>query len=114
LTFCSSAAKIYLLLQICVTSNADQHVVISCTHRSFKLLYLQLDICLDSYKQVEFIVDMNWVLVTDVYLFGTVLLIFGMGVYGLFISNVSSDTKAADDRALQNTSLFGLFLLKVT
>ncbi|CAM6043230.1 unnamed protein product [Sphagnum compactum] len=48
----------------------------------------------------------------DVYLFGTVLLIFGMGVYGLFISNVSSDTKAADDRALQNTSLFGLFLLK--
>jgi hypothetical protein len=37
---------------------------------------LQLDFCLDSYKQVEFIVAMNWVLVTDVYLFGTVLLIF--------------------------------------
>ncbi len=75
---------------------------------------LQLDFCSDSYKKVELIVAMNWVLVTDVYLFGTVLLIFGMGVYGLFISNVSSDTKAADDRALQNTSLFGLFLLKVT
>jgi uncharacterized membrane protein YqhA len=49
---------------------------------------------------------------TDVYLFGTVLLIFGMGVYGLFISNVATDTAACDDRALQNTSLFGLFLLK--
>lgn len=48
----------------------------------------------------------------DVYLFGTVLLIFGMGVYGLFISNVATDTAACDDRALQNTSLFGLFLLK--
>jgi uncharacterized membrane protein YqhA len=51
---------------------------------------------------------------TDVYLFGTVLLIFGMGVYGLFISNVATDTAASDDRALQNTSLFGLFLLKVS
>ncbi|PIN27149.1 hypothetical protein CDL12_00065 [Handroanthus impetiginosus] len=48
----------------------------------------------------------------DVYLAGTVLLIFGMGLYGLFISNVPPDLPPAIDRALKGSSLFGMFALK--
>ncbi|KGN58574.1 uncharacterized protein LOC101217857 [Cucumis sativus] len=48
----------------------------------------------------------------DVYLAGTVMLIFGMGLYGLFISNVSPDEPPSVDRALQGSSLFGMFALK--
>jgi len=46
----------------------------------------------------------------DVYLVGTVMLIFGMGLYGLFISN--EPKKGQHDRALKNTTLFGMFALK--
>lgn len=49
----------------------------------------------------------------DVYLAGTVMLIFGMGLYGLFISNVSPDVPSSVDRALKGSSLFGMFALKV-
>ncbi|KAI3448860.1 hypothetical protein Pfo_005525 [Paulownia fortunei] len=48
----------------------------------------------------------------DVYLAGTVMLIFGMGLYGLFISNVPPDVPPAIDRALKGSSLFGMFALK--
>ncbi|KAH7299001.1 hypothetical protein KP509_25G069100 [Ceratopteris richardii] len=48
----------------------------------------------------------------DVYLTGTVMLIFGMGLYGLFISNVPTSLPPSEDRALQNSSFFGMFLLK--
>ncbi|CAN6703218.1 unnamed protein product [Malus baccata var. baccata] len=48
----------------------------------------------------------------DVYLAGTVMLIFGMGLYGLFISNVPHDVPSIDDRALKGSSLFGMFSLK--
>ncbi|KVI00810.1 Uncharacterized protein family UPF0114 [Cynara cardunculus var. scolymus] len=37
----------------------------------------------------------------DVYLAGTVMLIFAMGLYGLFISNSPNNVPAADDRALK-------------
>jgi len=47
----------------------------------------------------------------DVYLVGTVMLIFGMGLYGLFISN--EPIEGQPDRALKNTTLFGMFALKV-
>jgi len=47
-----------------------------------------------------------------VYLVGTVMLIFGMGLYGLFISN--EPKKGQHDRALKNTTLFGMFALKVS
>uniref|UniRef100_A0A0E0I540 Uncharacterized protein n=1 Tax=Oryza nivara TaxID=4536 RepID=A0A0E0I540_ORYNI len=47
----------------------------------------------------------------DVYLAGTVMLIFGMGLYGLFISNDFPDVPASD-RALKGSSLFGMFALK--
>lgn len=50
----------------------------------------------------------------DVYLAGTVMLIFGMGLYGLFISNASPDVPPGVDRALKGSSLFGMFALKVT
>jgi hypothetical protein len=49
----------------------------------------------------------------DVYLAGTVMLIFGMGLYGLFISNTPSDVSPSVDRALKGSSLFGMFALKV-
>ncbi|KAM7472539.1 hypothetical protein LguiA_010722 [Lonicera macranthoides] len=48
----------------------------------------------------------------DVYLAGTVMLIFGMGLYGLFISNVPVDSHPSEDRALKGSSLFGMFALK--
>ncbi|THG03616.1 hypothetical protein TEA_023449 [Camellia sinensis var. sinensis] len=48
----------------------------------------------------------------DVYLAGTVMLIFGMGLYGLFISNVPPDSPPTVDRALEGSSLFGMFSLK--
>ncbi|KAJ0094099.1 hypothetical protein Patl1_17132 [Pistacia atlantica] len=48
----------------------------------------------------------------DVYLAGTVMLIFGMGLYGLFISNVPPDVAPSSDRALKGSSLFGMFSLK--
>jgi uncharacterized membrane protein YqhA len=49
----------------------------------------------------------------DVYLAGTVMLIFGMGLYGLFISNTPPDVSPSVDRALKGSSLFGMFALKV-
>ncbi|CAM8938795.1 unnamed protein product [Rhodiola kirilowii] len=48
----------------------------------------------------------------DVYLAGTVMLIFAMGLYGLFISNVPPNVPASTDRALTGSSLFGMFALK--
>ncbi|KAH7570629.1 hypothetical protein ACOSP7_018923 [Xanthoceras sorbifolium] len=48
----------------------------------------------------------------DVYLAGTVMLIFGMGLYGLFISNVPPGVAPNVDRAVQGSSLFGMFSLK--
>lgn len=48
----------------------------------------------------------------DVYLAGTVMLIFAMGLYGLFISNVPPNEHPTVDRALKDSSLFGMFALK--
>ncbi|KAM3323460.1 putative protein isoform X1 [Capsicum chacoense] len=45
----------------------------------------------------------------DVYLAGTVMFIFGMGLYGLFIANASPTA----DGALKQSSLFGMFALKL-
>eukprot|EP01018_Ginkgo_biloba_P038807 Gb_37375 [translate_table: standard] len=57
--------------------------------------------------------DLILCIVSDVYLAGTVMLIFAMGLYGLFISNVPRGTPADQDRALLNSSLFGMFTLKL-
>ncbi|KAL2348761.1 hypothetical protein Fmac_002761 [Flemingia macrophylla] len=44
----------------------------------------------------------------DVYLLGTVMLVFGMGLYELFVSNLS----LPDQKPSERSSLFGLFTLK--
>eukprot|EP00897_Mesotaenium_endlicherianum_P007555 jgi/Mesen1/6828/ME000035S06203 len=46
----------------------------------------------------------------DVYLVGTVMLIFGMGLHGLFISNQPTEG-AGNSKAFLNSSLFGMFKL---
>ncbi|KAJ0809978.1 hypothetical protein HanPI659440_Chr01g0021401 [Helianthus annuus] len=48
----------------------------------------------------------------DVYLAGTVMLIFAMGLYGLFISNSADNVAPADDRALKGSTLFGMFAMR--
>ncbi|KAM5552138.1 hypothetical protein ABKV19_026812 [Rosa sericea] len=48
----------------------------------------------------------------DIYLAGTVMLIFAMGLYGLFINNVPNDVPSSADRSLKGSSLFGMFALK--
>jgi len=42
----------------------------------------------------------------DVYLAGIVMLIFGMGLYGLFISNTPHDVSPSVERTLKGSSLF--------
>ncbi|KAL8555351.1 hypothetical protein ACS0TY_003239 [Phlomoides rotata] len=79
-----------------------------------------IDVCKCGHKcTVEMNVGMNVGLLQKkthiqeyVYLAGTVMLIFGMGLYGLFISNASADVPPAEDRALKGSSLFGMFALK--
>ncbi|KAK8591439.1 hypothetical protein V6N13_031481 [Hibiscus sabdariffa] len=41
-----------------------------------------------------------------------VMLILGMGLYGLFISNSNNELSADVDRALKGSSLFGMFAMK--
>ncbi|CAK7357264.1 unnamed protein product [Dovyalis caffra] len=48
----------------------------------------------------------------DVYLLGTVMLVFGMGLYELFVSNLDLAKQASVGKAPNRSSLFGLFTLK--
>ncbi|XP_039028560.1 uncharacterized protein LOC120162491, partial [Hibiscus syriacus] len=48
----------------------------------------------------------------DVYLAGSVMLIFGMGLSGLFISNSNPELPSNVDRALRGSSLLGMFAMK--
>ncbi|BAT99808.1 hypothetical protein LR48_Vigan06g067600 [Vigna angularis] len=48
----------------------------------------------------------------DVYLLGTVMLVFGMGLYELFVSNLGSASSLPDQKPSDRSSLFGLFTLK--
>ncbi|XP_010529273.1 PREDICTED: uncharacterized protein LOC104806201 [Tarenaya hassleriana] len=48
----------------------------------------------------------------DIYLLGTVMLVFGMGLYELFISNLDTSKLLSDERAPNRSNLFGLFTLK--
>lgn len=41
------------------------------------------------------------------------MLVFAMGLYGLFITNTSANVNPSDDRAIKGSSLFGMFALKV-
>lgn len=51
----------------------------------------------------------------DVYLMGTVMLIFGMGVYELFISSLDIAGHNCEGKpAVCGSNLFGLFRLRVS
>ncbi|CAL0314232.1 unnamed protein product [Lupinus luteus] len=48
----------------------------------------------------------------DLYLLGTVMLVFGMGLYELFVSNLDSANSLSDQKPSDRSNLFGLFTLK--
>ncbi|XP_031284869.1 uncharacterized protein LOC116143549 isoform X2 [Pistacia vera] len=48
----------------------------------------------------------------DVYLLGTVMLVFGMGLYELFVSNLDIAKLLSKDEVHHRSNLFGLFTLK--
>ncbi|CAL1373808.1 unnamed protein product [Linum trigynum] len=48
----------------------------------------------------------------DVYLLGTVMLVFGMGLHELFISNLSPSKTSPGERIADRPNMFGLFTLK--
>lgn len=48
----------------------------------------------------------------DVYLLGTVMLVFGMGLYELFVSNLDSSKSLSGEKTPYRSNLFGLFTLK--
>ncbi|XP_058772652.1 uncharacterized protein LOC131646695 isoform X2 [Vicia villosa] len=48
----------------------------------------------------------------DVYLLGTVMLVFGMGLYELFVSKLGSTSSLPDQTPSYRSNLFGLFPLK--
>ena len=56
--------------------------------------------------------------VSDVYLIGTVMLIFGLGLYELFVNSPPIDAYASSDPAtpvrVNSSSFFGLFRLRVS
>lgn len=48
----------------------------------------------------------------DVYLLGTVMLVFGMGLYELFVSNLDIAKSLSDEKVPYRSNFFGLFTLK--
>lgn len=50
----------------------------------------------------------------DVYLLGTVMLVFGMGLYELFVSNLGTAKSLSEEKGPYRSNLFGLFTLKVS
>ncbi|KAF7127630.1 hypothetical protein RHSIM_Rhsim11G0038000 [Rhododendron simsii] len=48
----------------------------------------------------------------DIYLLGTVMLVFGMGLYELFISNLDIAKVQSEEKVAHRSNLFGLFTLK--
>lgn len=57
----------------------------------------------------------NWFSIShlDIYLLGTVMLVFGMGLYELFISNLDKSKSMSEERTPYRSNLFGIFTLKV-
>lgn len=50
----------------------------------------------------------------DIYLLGTVMLVFGMGLYELFISNLDKGKSMSGETTPYRSNLFGMFTLKVS
>lgn len=59
------------------------------------------------------VINYLFVVLLDVYLLGTVMLVFGMGLYELFVSNLDIGKLLSEDKAHHRSNLFGLFTLKV-
>lgn len=57
------------------------------------------------------VTDSHVIIGPDVYLLGTVMLVFGMGLYELFVSNL--DIAKSLSEAKHRSNLFGLFPLTV-
>ncbi|OMO91336.1 hypothetical protein CCACVL1_07164 [Corchorus capsularis] len=50
--------------------------------------------------------------ISDIYLLGTVMLVFGMGLYELFVSNLDIAKSQSKGEVTSRSNLFGLFALK--
>ncbi|TXG54607.1 hypothetical protein EZV62_019863 [Acer yangbiense] len=58
------------------------------------------------------VTNINFIALLDVYLLGTVMLVFGMGLYELFVSNLDIGKMLSEDEVQRRSNLFGLFTLK--
>lgn len=54
------------------------------------------------------------IVLPDIYLLGTVMLVFGMGLYELFVCNLDIAKTQSKEKATSTSNLFGLFALKVS
>ncbi|KAK8626324.1 hypothetical protein V6N13_133975 [Hibiscus sabdariffa] len=66
---------------------------------------------------MEYFVDRSKVILLlveaiDVYLLGTVMLVFGMGLYELFVSNLDIAKAQSKEKGTSTSNLFGMFALK--
>ncbi|KAE8690225.1 Tetratricopeptide repeat-like superfamily protein isoform 1 [Hibiscus syriacus] len=66
---------------------------------------------------MEYFVDRSKVILLlveaiDVYLLGTVMLVFGMGLYELFVSNLDIAKSQSKEKGTSTSNLFGMFALK--
>ncbi|KAA3466606.1 Membrane protein [Gossypium australe] len=52
------------------------------------------------------------IVLLDIYLMGTVMLVFGMGFYELFVCNLDIAKTQSKEKATSTSNLFGLFALK--
>lgn len=82
---------------------------------SIMSVFLVLFCCSFSYPLpvVSDVTICHLLLLPDIYLLGTVMLVFGMGLYELFISNLDKANSVSDERFPYRSNLFGIFTLKV-
>ncbi|KAK9277257.1 hypothetical protein L1049_006796 [Liquidambar formosana] len=59
-----------------------------------------------------FLRHFHYLVYFDVYLLGTVMLVFGMGLYELFVSNLDIAKSRSDEKIPYRSNFFGLFTLK--
>ena len=60
------------------------------------------------------IANCHFISLPDVYLLGTVMLVFGMGLYELFISTLDTAKLQSEENFPYRSNIFGLFTLKVS
>lgn len=75
-------------------------------------LFLICDVT--AHSQLAEVINHSSFACADVYLLGTVMLVFGMGLYELFVSTLDSSKSLAKEKLPYRSNLFGLFPLKVS